>query len=191
MKEEAKLVIENLERYSEWLELEYKHCAELWNNLMITNIKDSKLIEKMSKFSNIKISESSIAELAARKRIVLDPFAEKELTTNDFDDIEEIVIGGNLGNEKLTGKTKFLITDRLKNSHTKPRNLGKKQLSIDSSAFVAKLIYLGMELKDIEVTSEVEILFDNEYSVILPYGYPIVNGRVIITPGVVEYLGSK
>ncbi|MDI6708976.1 MAG: hypothetical protein QME47_07840 [Candidatus Thermoplasmatota archaeon] len=105
--------------------------------------------------------------------------------------MEEIVIGGILGNEKLTGKTKLLITDRLKKSDTKARNLGKSQLSIDIAAFVAKLVYLGMGLKDIDIADELEILFDNSYSIILPYGYPIIGGNVIITPKLVDYLSSQ
>lgn len=186
--ESVRLVIENLEPYSKWLELEYKHCAELWSSIMITNLKDLKLKKKLAKFDNIELTEKSILELEPKKRIILDPFAKKELTGRDFNNVEEIVIGGILGNEKFTGRTKILITDRLKNTNTKSRNLGNKQLSIDTAAFVAKLIYLGMELKEIELSDEVEIVFDDDTTIILPYGYPIIDGRVIITPGLVEYL---
>ncbi|MDI6855769.1 MAG: hypothetical protein QMD21_03165 [Candidatus Thermoplasmatota archaeon] len=189
--EKVKLIVENLEPYSKWLELEYRHCTELWDKVIFTNVKDAKLKECLRKLSNVEVLEESVIELEHKKRIVLDPLAKRALTRADYDGIEEIVIGGILGNEKLTGKTKLLITDRLKKSDTKARNLGKSQLSIDIAAFVAKLVYLGMGLKDIDIADELEILFDNSYSIILPYGYPIIGGNVIITPKLVDYLSSQ
>ena len=70
------------------------------------------------------------------------------------------------------------------------RNIGKTQLSIDGAVFVAKAIMLGMRLEEIEIASELEIMHDDGHSTILPFGYPIVDGKVILTPGLVEYLSE-
>jgi len=96
-----------------------------------------------------------------------------------------IIIGGLLGYEKPQGRTKTLITDV---SRFETRHLGKLQLSIDGAAFVAKAISLGLNLEDIEIAREIEIIHDDVHSTILPFGYPVMDNKPIITPGLVEYL---
>lgn len=188
-KETVRLVIENCEpQYSEWLELEYKHCAQLWNNILFTNVKAPKLKSKLAELGNAEVREESILELEQKKRIVLDPLAELELKREDFDGAEEIVIGGILGDKEFTGKTKSLISSKLP---AETRNLGKKQLSIDTAALVTKLILYGTSLKELELTDELEIQVDPSYSVVLPYGYPVIDGKLIVTPGLVDYLAKS
>ena len=64
------------------------------------------------------------------------------------------------------------------------------QLTIDGAVFVAKQIALGKKLNDIEIAYELEIIHDPIHSTILPFGYPIVNDKPIITPGLIEYLSE-
>ena len=200
----VRLIVENLENYSEWLMLEYRHCASLWKNILFTNVKDKRMKTFLSEFTEVE--HESVTEMN-EKLIVLDPLAKKKLKTSDFNNIDGVVVGGILGYEKLTGRTKKLISDKLKTTFTRnfgnkfprslcyashiTRNLGKKQMPIDIAAFVAKMIYLGEKIENIELTNQLEIKFDDNYSVILPYAYPIVDNKVIVTPGLVEYLRQK
>lgn len=183
-----RLVVENLESYSEWLMLEYRHCASLWENILFTNVKGKRMKKFLSEFTEVK--NKSVTDMN-EKLIVLDPLAKKELKTSDFNNIDGVVVGGILGYEKLTGRTKKLISDKSDKKTTIIRNLGKKQMPIDIAAFVAKMIYLGEKIENIELTNQLEIKFDDEYSVVLPYAYPIVDNKVIVTPGLVEYLRQK
>jgi ribosome biogenesis SPOUT family RNA methylase Rps3 len=68
------------------------------------------------------------------------------------------------------------------------RNLGRIQLSIDSAVVVCRLIALGMKLEKIKLSAELEIQHDDGHSTILPYGYPVLDGKVVFTPGLKEYL---
>ena len=179
------LIVENLENYSEWLMLEYKHCVSLWENILFTNVKDKRMKNFLSGFAEVK--SKSITEMN-KKLIVLDPLAKKTLSTSDFGNVDGIVIGGILGYDRPRGRTKKLLSDKL-NAET--RNLGKKQMPIDIAVFVAKMIYLGEKIENIELTNELEIKFDDEYSVILPYAYPIVSNKVLVTPRLIEYLRHK
>jgi len=45
---------------------------------------------------------------------------------------------------------------------------------------------LGLKLKDIEIAREIEIVQDSVHSTIIPFGYPIINDKPVITPGLVE-----
>lgn len=185
-----KLIIENCEeKLWHWLYLEYKHASEIWEgNVIFTNVKDFQMYNKLKDLGEV-YRESFIEIFDDSKIIILDPLAEKQLETEDFIDMDYVLIGGILGDRRITGKTRELITKKAKNA--KVRNLGKIQLTIDSAALVAKLIYLGMKLEDIEITSEVEIRLNDVESIHLPYGYVILNGKPIITPGLIDYLINK
>ena len=89
---------------------------------------------------------------------------------------------------KPKGRTKKLISDK---SDFETRHLGKLQLSIDGAVFVTKAICLGLNLKDIEIACEIEIIHDSVHSTILPFGYPIIENKPIITPGLIEYLTKQ
>ncbi|MGQ9583271.1 MAG: hypothetical protein ACUVV6_07145 [Thermoplasmatota archaeon] len=181
-----RLYIENQEPFSEWLLLEYLHCIESWEGVVFTNVTDRRLFEALS--PRARVHSSSAARLRGfhpGASLVLDPGAGRPLTTGDAAASEALVVGGILGSEGLTGKTGELVTKRL---GCEARNLGPRQLSIDSAVVVARLVSLGMGLEEIELTSELEIRHDRSHSTVLPYAYPILNGKVIFTPGLAEYL---
>ena len=69
-----KLIVENLEKYSEWLMLEYKHSASLWENILFTNVKDKRMKTFLSEFTEVE--HESVTEMN-EKLIVLDPLAKK------------------------------------------------------------------------------------------------------------------
>ncbi|MDI6917022.1 MAG: SAM-dependent methyltransferase [Thermoplasmatales archaeon] len=183
-----RLIVENLEKYSEWVILEYRHCALIWENLLFTNVKDKNMESFLSEFAEV--NHESVTEMN-KKLIVLDPAAKKELITSDFSNVDGIVVGGILGYDKPKGRTKKHITDKSDKKTILPRNLGKKQMPIDIAAFVAKMIYLGEKIENIELTDQLEIKFDDEYSVVLPYAYPVIDNKVIVTPGLIGYLRGK
>ncbi len=183
------LVVEHLEEaLSEALWLEYRHAAELWGGAVFTNVKSSGERQRLASLGK-SLEDDFRAYLDDRKYIVLDPLAAEVLRTEDFAGIEAVVVGGILGYEKPKGRTKELITTRAKNAVA--RNLGGKQLSIDTAALVAKLISLGSSMDEIELTDSVEIQLSENESVVLPYGYVVAEGKVIITPGLIDYLAKN
>ncbi len=186
---EITMFVENLENYSEWLMLEYKHSALLWENIVFTNVKDKQMKNFLSELGDV--NHESITQMNNKKLIVLDPKAEKQLSSSDFNNADGIVVGGILGYDKPKGRTKKLITDKSDKKTAGIRNLGKRQMPIDIAVFVAKMIYMGEKIENVELTDQLEIKFDDEYSVVLPYAYPVVNNKVLVTPGLVEYLRHK
>ena len=186
MKKQPLLVIEHLEpALSEWLLLEYKHAAKLWDgNLLFTRVADNKTARVVQKLGTVQ-KEKAKDIFSNKKCIVLDPQAKKPLTPNDCLRCNVIIIGGLLGYEKPQGRTKKLISDK---SGFETRHLGKLQLSIDGAVFVTKAICLGLNLKDIEIAREIEIIHDSIHSTILPFGYPIIENKPVITPGLIKYL---
>lgn len=180
------LVIEHCEpSLSEWLMLEYRHSAKIWGrNTIFTNVKDKKTTNILKTIA--KTEKKNAKELIDNKKsIILDPQSKKTLTTEDFKDLYAIIVGGILGYEKPKGRTKKLISDKYR---FQTRNIGKLQLTIDGAVFVANEIASGKKLKEIEIAYELEIIHDSIHSTILPFGYPIVDNKPIITPGLVEYL---
>jgi ribosome biogenesis SPOUT family RNA methylase Rps3 len=183
------LVIEHCEpTLSKWLLLEYAHVAKLWDgDLVFTRVKDKNTAQILQKFG--RTDQNKAKNVFSDKRcLILDPQAKKPLSPTDCKTYQVIIIGGLLGYEKPRGRTKMMIT---KETTFKTRHLGKLQLSIDGAAFVTKAICLGMNLKDIEIASEIEIIHDPIHSTILPFGYPIVDNIPIITPGLVKYLTCR
>lgn len=181
-----KLVIENCEsELPEWLFLEYKHAAHLWGGAVFTNVSSPKMTAKLSILG--RVEEKPFHEILPGERaIILDPKGVKALEGMDFKDAEVIVIGGILGEAVPKGRTTALITSRVKNA--KVRNLGEVQLTIDSAALVAKLIQKGFSLNEIEITKEVEVKISEKESILLPYGYVVAEDKLLLTPGLKEYL---
>ncbi|MBM4247858.1 MAG: hypothetical protein FJ149_00130 [Euryarchaeota archaeon] len=184
-----RLYIENCERYSEWLMLEYRHCIQSWPGAVFTNVGDRRLFEALSPLAETRRSSlSRLASFAPRSTIVLDPAASAPLTTGDLDRAGALVVGGILGSEGFTGKTGRLLTGRL---GCRARNLGPTQLSIDSAVVVCRLVALGLGLGRIRLSTELEIEHGDGHSTVLPYGYPVLDGKVIFTPGLREYLRKR
>jgi len=180
------LVIEHCEpNLSEWLMLEYKHSVKIWGkNTVFTSVTDKKTINILKTIA--KTEKKNVKELLNNKKcIILDPQSKKTLKTNDFTNLYAIIIGGILGYEKPKGRTKKLISDKYK---FETRNIGKIQLTIDGAVFITKEIASGKKLEEIEIAYELEIAHDSIHSTVLPFGYPIVNNKPIITPGLLEYV---
>ncbi|MCX6670977.1 MAG: RNA methyltransferase [Euryarchaeota archaeon] len=182
------LIIEHCEpTLSEWLMLEYKHAAKLWNGkLVFTRVADHKTAQVLRNLGSVR-KENAKDLYSDKKCIVLDPQAKKPLTPKDCTSIDALIVGGLLGYEKPQGRTKTLISAS-SGFHT--RHLGSLQLSIDGAVFVIKAICFGLKLNDIEIAKEIEIIHDTVHSTILPFGYPIIENTPVITPGLIEYLSK-
>ena len=176
------IVIENLEPITEWVLLEYRHASKIaMGNIIFTNV-DDKRLEKLGKVYR----ESFTEVVEPDKTIILDPSAEKPLRTEDFEKYRYFVIGGICGDYPPKNRTKEIISSRL--PAVERRNLGKKQLTTDSAILMVMLIYAGERIEDIEVTDSVEIRYSENESTVLPFGYIVMENRVIITPGLIELL---
>lgn len=189
MAKQTTLVIEHCEpELSEWLLLEYQHAVKIWaGKIVFTRVNDKKTANSLKKLAKVEKRKAKDL-LYGKKCIVLDPQSKKTLSTRDFSNLDAIIIGGILGYEKPRGRTKKLISDK---SGFETRNIGKIQLTIDGTVFVAKAISLGLKLKDIEIAREIEIIHDSVHSTILPFGYPIIDNNPVITPGLIEYLSKE
>jgi len=189
MKKQSVLVIEHCEdELSEWLMLEYKHSAKLWGDkILFTNACNGKTAKVLRSLGMVE-KKKAIEVFCDKNCIVLDPQSKKPLTTKDFAHLDAIIVGGILGYEKPQGRTKKLLSDK---SGFETRHIGNIQLTIDGAVVVAKAISLGMKLRDIEITYEIEIVHDSVHSTVLPFGYPIIDNKPVITPGLIEYLAKK
>jgi ribosome biogenesis SPOUT family RNA methylase Rps3 len=185
--ENIKFIIEVCEPFiSNWLLLEIKHSSNIVgkDKLLITNIKEN-YVQYLSKYG--KVSSSSIIDLKDLhdKIIILDPLADLTLTPEEASN-HMLVIGGILGDDPPRGRTFKYITSKLPNC--KARNLGKKQFSIDGAIYVAKLINEGKKLEEIPIMENLVIKVDEFHEIILPYVYPLVNNKPLISDELIEYL---
>jgi ribosome biogenesis SPOUT family RNA methylase Rps3 len=184
-------VIEHLEpELSEWLWIEYAHAVELVGRegLMITNVKREDERRKLLKLCDAR--PERVADLfPQRELLVLDPQARRKLTPADLNKRRVVVIGGILGDDPPRGRTRALLTERLPGAAS--RSLGKHQFSIDGSVYVAKRVSEGAELDEIPTRVGIEIPVGRHCSVILPFAYPLVDGRPLISDKLVAYLKRR
>lgn len=174
-------------RIDAWLWLEYSHAAKLVERLVFTHVRDPQQRARLRQLAEAR-AEPAAEAFAGRRVVVLDPQAEEALRAADFDELDVLVVGGILGVEEFTGKTGKLIT---RPHRLEARHLGPLQLPIDMAVLVANLVRLGMPLEDVELTTEVEVVLGEGRTVELPYAYPVVDGKVLLTPGLVEYLMER
>lgn len=183
-------VIEHLEPIvSKWVWLEYKHCSQLVGkkNLLITNIKNDKERNLLSKIAMV--SEYSIVEVGCPENriIVLDPQASRTLKPEDLtNDVDFIVIGGIMGDYPPKGRTWKLLTSRIPNC--KVRNIGPFQFSVDGALYIAYMVSKGKRVEEIPIIENLEIKVSENFVIILPYAYPLVNGKPFISNELINYL---
>ncbi len=181
-------VVENLElELSEWLCIEYSNAARIVGkkNLLITNVKKKSEREILSK--KAPSVRPRVSEIFRQSEIlVLDPQSRKKLIYRDLVGKNAVIIGGILGDDPPLGRTKTLLTDRLPRSEV--RNLGKHQFSIDGAVHVAKQISMGKSIGEIPVQHGLDIYITRGYSITLPYAFPFVNGKPLISRRLIKYL---
>lgn len=181
-------VIENLEpKLSEWLYIEYSRSAKIVGrkSLLITNLKKESEFRKLSKIAGVE--KKRAGDMFGQDEIVLlDPLAKETLSPPDLDDKKAILIGGILGNDPPIGRTKELLTKNFPRAMV--RNIGKNQFSIDGAVFVAKQVSMGKSVKEVPVQVGLEIQIARGYSNFLPYAFPLVEGKPLISGKLIQYL---
>jgi len=178
-------VIEHLEpRLSEWVLIEYEHASMIVGreNLAFTNVKRGfKALERLGK-----VYRESVVELFDREDIiVLDPKAEELLEPSDFDHVRAVVVGGILGDHPPKGRTFKLITSKMKRARA--RSLGDCQFSIDGAVYMALKVASGVRLSEIPVAKSLTLKC-GDLEIHLPFCYPLVNGKPVISPKLIDYL---
>ncbi len=180
----AYLIIEHLEEISEWLWLEYEHASKWWRDkLIFTNVREDER-EKLAKLGSVLTESVTKFPFDRSKIIVLDLQAEEELKPEDIEEDTIIVVGGILGDAIPRGRTKEFITSKMEG--VKVRHIGKPQYSIDGASIVAKLIADGKNLKEIEYEDNPTIKLDDFSEITLHYAVPKLNGKLLLTPGLIE-----
>ena len=178
------LLIEHLEELRDWVLLEYRHASEWWGErLIFTNVEPHER-EELAKLGSVLSQSVTEFPFDRSKLIILDPFAEEELKPEDIEEDSIIVVGGILGDFEFTGKTKKFITEKIEGA--KARHIGSVQFSIDGSAIVAKLIAEGKGLDEIEYELNPTIRLDEFSEITLHYAVPKLDGRLLLTPGLIE-----
>ncbi|MEM2213843.1 MAG: SAM-dependent methyltransferase [Candidatus Nezhaarchaeales archaeon] len=178
-------VIEHLEpRLSKWVLIEYEHASLIVgkDNLAFTNVKRGfKTLEKLGKVYR----ESAVELFDNEGVIVLDPRADKLLEPSDFNDVESVVVGGILGDHPPRGRTFTLITSKMRRARA--RSLGNRQFSIDGAIYMALKVAQGVELSDIPVADSLTLKC-GDLEIYLPFSYPLVNGKPVISPKLIDCL---
>lgn len=175
-------IIEHLEpELWPWCLIEYKRISKITNkNVWFTNIK-KKDIKKLEKYG--KVFSNSIKTMKLENACILDPAAVKTLKKSDT--FEYYIFGGILGDQEFNWRTKEELTKYL---NYEKRNIGKRQFSTDNAVYVTKAIIEGKKLK---FTDNPEIKINKIESVILPFRYPLVNGKPGMSPEIIKHLKKK
>lgn len=182
-------IIEHLEPVlGKWVWLEYKNASKIVGrkNLIFTNVKKLKEARKLAELGSV--FNNSIRELpfSQRRMIVLDPNAKKLLEPKDFKNVSCVVIGGILGDHPPLGRTQKLISRFL--PFSMKRSLGKHQFSIDGSVYLAREVSRGRKLEKIPVKVGLDIRVDKYYTITLPFAFPMINRKPLISKELINYL---
>lgn len=171
-----------------WSLIEYKRISKFIgkNNIWYTNIeeKDKKKLEKYGK-----VFTQSVKDMNLKETCILDPEATITLSPDDKNKFKYIIIGGILGDYPPKKRTEELITSFMPNSEK--RDLGKEQLSTDNAAYVAHEILSGTPLSKIKFIDNPEIEINEIESVSLPFRYPLVKGKALMSKQIIKHLKER
>ncbi|ABN70392.1 Protein of unknown function DUF431 [Staphylothermus marinus F1] len=185
------IIIEHLEpEFSIWLFLEYRHSSLIYGSDYIwytsLPLRYHKIMKKYGK-----TYEESIIDLVKQgyvdenKIIILDPAAEEKLSFKDLVENDYVIIGGILGDHPPRKRTEALLSKRLRN--VKRRNIGDGQYSIDGAVYFVNSLWYNKSSEKIQYIDGVTL--ETEYGYIrLPFRYPIIDGKPLLSSELVEYL---
>lgn len=182
-------VIEHLEpELYEWCIIEYKHISEIVgkDSLYFTNIKSTD-VSKLEKYGSV--FTQSVKHMNLNAIAVLDPESDVLLTKQNAAKHQYFIFGGILGDNPPRKRTTPEVTQFL--PHATTYNIGKEQMSTDNAVFVVAQILKGKKFEDMQFQDTIEIPISKIQSTILPYRYPLVNGKPNISPALKKYLKKK
>jgi ribosome biogenesis SPOUT family RNA methylase Rps3 len=184
-------IIEHLEpKLFPWCMIEYKHISKTVgkSSLWFTNInpkdKNAKALEQLGKVIN-----QSVRDLKLDSVCILDPDASQQLTPKDSKQFKYFIFGGILGDYPPKKRTKAELTQFLPGKEK--RNIGKKQFSTDNAVYVTWKIANGESMKMMKFKNKFELPINKVETIILPYLYPIVNGKHRISDELIAFLKNK
>ena len=186
----SKIVIEHLEpELGSWLLFEYENASKIFKKkVWFTNVKNNEVQKKLKKLGTVR-QQSVLKIFPHEKLVILDPRAKKTLVPEDLKDAIAVV-GGILGEHPALGRTKILLTSKAPNA--KSRNLSREQFTIDGAVYIAKKIIEGKKNSAIPIKHglilRTKLKPSGVYEVELPYTYPVVAGKPIISEKLVHYL---
>jgi len=192
MESKPVIIIEFLEeKLTPWILLEIRHASIIYGReyIWITNtpIRYQRLLSRFGR-----VLSDSVITLVNNNRInpgdvvVLDPLASKPLEYDDLVRSKFIVIGGILGDHPPRRRTYKYITSKLPPS-INARNIGDNQYSIDGSVFYVNYMWMNKSMDNYSYVDGV-LLKRDDREIYLPFRYPVVNGKPLLTPGLEEYL---
>ena len=188
-----KIVIEHLEDgLWTWIYLEYENISRFLgrDKIIFTNIKNEGWRRILSSLGEV-WSDSILEYPHLDKLIILDPVAEKTLEPDHVGSNDLLVIGGILGDYPPRKRTYKYLTSKLLDKDVRIYNLGDKIFPIDSAALVAYMIASGKRLDEIEVLEGLEIPLSGESALVLPFAYPVIEGKPFIHPRLLELLKKE
>lgn len=184
-------IIEHLEpKLSKWVMIEYERISDIVgkDHLWITNVSSKSERAKLSKICQV-FSES-VRTMNLPYACVLDPQADTLLTPSDKEKFRYFVLGGILGDYPPKKRTNKELTQFLPMADI--RNIGKKQFSTDNAVWVVnEIINEGKDFSELKFKDRLEIKINDVESIILPYLYPLIDGKPLISPRIIELLKKK
>jgi ribosome biogenesis SPOUT family RNA methylase Rps3 len=183
------VVIEHLEPVlGEWIWLEYRHVSKMvgQENILFANVKNRSEATKLAEIG--RVTSNSVIDLkniTNTLAFVLDPQASQQLSPTDFTDNTSLIVGGILGDYPARGRTKKEITTKMK---SESRNLGATQFSVDGAVCMALQVASGLEIREIPVKVGMELSLGKHLVNVLPFAYPIIGRKPLLTPGLRQYL---
>ncbi len=178
-----KIFIEHLEPSAgEWILIEYRSSYRIaGDRLLITGLEVPGIPSTQKRFYEI-VDPGEV--------IILDPQAKEPLEPEDLKQYSYVVVGGILGSHPPRGRTRELLSSRF--PQAAKRNIGRLQFSIDGSVYMVLEVYRGRRLNEIPVARGVRIRRTLsrgiEHEIYLPYAYPLVDGKPLISVELVRYL---
>lgn len=187
----TRFIIEHLDpRLWKWSFIEYSHISGFVGkkNLIFTNIKKSKDVEKLKKLG--KPYSKSVRELKFSKMCILDPAAKQTLRPADKK-FDCIVLGGVLGDFPMKRRTKKELSDPLKTRDVPSRNLGKNQMSTNTAAYVAWKIINGTPIEKIKFQRKLVVKISDCEEIELPFKFVVEDSKVVLPKGYIELIKGK
>lgn len=195
------IVIEHLEdHFSRWLRAEYRHAAEMaGDRLYVTNAgcfcsEISRVVGREHCFRESILELQGVLYTRPERVIVLDPRAGEELSPGTASGAEALVVGGILGDHPPRGRTWEALTRRALEAGMRAAHLGEGQLSIDGAVYVALQVAEGRRVSELSfvdgLSVEVDLGDGFVREVVLPFRYPVVGGKPLVSGEVLELLRS-
>ena len=186
-------ILEHLEpRLYKWCLLEYEHISKIVGKekLILTNIKTASQKKKLEKLGRVETKSVINLSFNPQKICILDPFAPKTLTSEDSKKFDYFVFGGILGDYPMKARTKEELSSKLQGAET--RNIGKEQMPTDNAFYVVKeIIEHGKKLEELKFKDSPELEVKEGESIIMPFRYVIVNGKILMSKKLEHFLKTK